>query len=71
MSYGVALGQVAEKSSVPVSESDGGGGEWAFEFETAGDPAKKIGAGVAAHFARRSFMPFGRIRNVTRSILFL
>jgi hypothetical protein len=46
-------------------------GEWAFEFESARDSAKKIGAGVAAHFTRRRFTLFDRIRNVTRSLLFL
>jgi hypothetical protein len=71
MSWGVALGQVAEKVERSGFGKRRWRGEWAFEFEAARDPTKKIRAGVAADFAPRRFTPFGRIRNVTRSLLFL
>src|SRR5262245_43301054 len=71
MSCGVAPSQVAEEIECSGLGRRRWRGEGAFESETAGDSTKKIGAGFAAHFARRRFMLLGRIRNVTRSLLFL
>jgi len=64
MSCSVALGRVAEKVERSGFGKRRWRGEWAFEFETAGDSSKKIGNGVAAHFALRRFTLFGGIRNV-------
>jgi hypothetical protein len=71
MSCGVAPGQVAEKVELSGFGKRRRRSEWAFEFETARNSTKMIGAGVAAHFTRRRFTLFDRIRNVTRSLLFL